>query len=116
MPYTLAGYAIIVNKLEEDLDIVGTSRDAWVNAAYVKQMKIFSAIRKWLLTCSEQKVAWSSSVVNSLRTTIKAGSAVTWVVDEGDAYTVTTNVYILAIHMQYDSPSLRVFTIQLQEA
>jgi len=113
---------VIGGGIKENVEVVGTFVDKWINGAYAKEAKIFGTVKSWTLQCYEQNVSWSSSVAKHLQDKAKEGDKVSFSIDEGNLHTVSsTYVYILAVDIDYPKGSkssqfTRYFTVKLQEA
>ncbi len=65
-----------------------------------------------------KNVAWDNSAAKHFQTHVEDGSSVSFVVSEGNRYSVNTNVYILDVQVTLEltgTTNIRHFTITIQE-
>ncbi len=120
MTITLDSKTLNVSSMDENVEVIAVFSDKWENEMYKRKVRVFGTVKTWSLTCFEDNVAWTNSVVKHLQEKAKIGDAVAFVVDEGNAHQINTNVYILGVSLSYAGGAMAVnhreFSITLQEA
>ena len=121
MAITLDGKALNVRDFDESVKTVRTEWDAWEEESYVRKVKVYGAVKSWVLGCFEEGVSWTDSAAKHFQEKAEAGGAVSFQVSGLSTHAVNTNVYILNVEARYeggvsDATKYRVFSIQLQEA
>jgi hypothetical protein len=123
---TLNGLGLKVTYIQAPTDFVTREWELWdpTTARVLLKKKVFGGRERWFITCWERNVTWTNSACKALKITAKAGSAVSLVIDKGDLYGITVNVYIVGVTLllsseegsHYTSPLYREFTIECVEA
>jgi len=119
MTITIDGKQLNVTHLTEAVEAVAVESDDWRSEGYKRKIRIFGKIRRWTLDCVEKDIAWTDSAANHLQQLAENGTAVSFVIDEGNRHQVNTQVYVLNVQVTLDlvgTQNIRHFIIQLQEA
>ena len=121
MAITLDGKNLNVRDFDESVKAVRTDWDAWEEESYVRKVKIYGAVRSWVLECFEEGIAWTDSSAKHFQEKAEAGSAVSFQVSGLSTHAVNTNIYIMSVEVRYeggisDATKYRVFSLRLQEA
>ena len=118
MTITIDGKQLNVTHLSETVEAVTVESDDWRPEGYKRKIRTFGKIKRWTLDCIEKDIAWTNSVANHLQGLAESGTAVSFIVDEGDRHQVNTQVYVLNVQITLElvgSQNIRHFTVQLQE-
>ena len=116
MTITIDSKTLNAMSLDENIEVVAVTNDAWENQEYKQKVRVFGIVKSWSLACYEKDVAWDDSVAKHLQNVAKNGNAVSFIVDEGTTHQVNMDVYVLGVTLNYSGgvANYRTFTVTLQ--
>ena len=116
MAATLAAQTINVETFDEDIEVVETTSDVWSGGTYKRKTTVFGGVRTWKLECSEDNVAWASSVAKVFQDNAKLNASVNFTYSD-NLHNINLSVYIIGVTVSYsDAPKLRRYSVSLREA
>jgi len=116
MTFTIDSYTLNVTDFSESSQPTASEWDAWENEALALKRFVYGLKRVWSLSCVEKDVAWANSAALYLRNKAQTGEVVSFTVDEGDRYLLSsTSAYVDNVNVDFENPNLRRFTVQLSE-